>query len=142
MKHRCRRLVVLFTVLAAAAGCSGAKQEYEGLCHLHERAAGPAVVTPAQQSEAMSAWIAENIKNTDVQRAIMAMGMERSSKRGDLLRSFAHDAGYDGPCPYADKMKADGLAQQAAGEAAAAAEAAAAQVAPALTADAGVPATP
>lgn len=121
-------IVVALAVFASLAGCNSAKGEYESLCHLHERA-GATNDTPAAQQQAMSEWLGANIKNAEVQSAIRTMGILRSVERGESLRAFAREGGYDGPCPYADKMTADGLAAAAAHEAAVAAEAAAAAVA-------------
>lgn len=126
MKNHRARVAFSLTAFAmlAVAGCNAEKKEFEGLCHLNERAAGAAVLTPAQLDEAMSAWMADNIKSPSVISAIGAINMNRGIERGSSLRGFAKAGGYDGPCPYADKMTADAQARQAAQDAAVAGPAA------------------
>ena len=92
----------LLLLLALAAGCGAAAEDFENICNAVERSGAADMEDGGEKQARIAEWISRTIKTGEARRAFQSLATASPAARGDLLRLHARRAGYTGPCPIAD----------------------------------------
>lgn len=107
MKNLKVHLSVIAAVLGVSssllvAGCS-AKADFEKICNAPQLSGAAAEVDPAKKAMKLAQWISQNVRSSEAKRTFAAIATVAPEHKGTILKQAAIEAGYTGPCPFAEQ---------------------------------------
>lgn len=87
--------------LALALSACSTKGDFERICNA-EALSGVTSTNPTERTMLIIQWIEEHLRTEEGRRAMNALTSVATEQRGAVLKQAAHEAGYDGPCPFAE----------------------------------------
>jgi len=81
------------------------KQGIQVICQAPKKAQGWKQASEPEKTMILASWIEKNLKNTEAINVFKALALAEASRKGQILRKAAREAGVD-TCPMADMLSA------------------------------------
>lgn len=88
--------------VALADNKADVKADYELVCNAVERSGADKTPDPSQKAQKIALYLAQHLKTQEVKLFMASLAARPPQDKGPALKKAAADAGYTGPCPFAE----------------------------------------